>query len=207
MIAEGVIWMANLYKAMQQRRSIYHLSAETTLRDEKLSKLMEDALRHTPSPFNSQSARVVLLVKAQHRKLWEIVKKALQSVVPAEQFGQTEQKIDSFAAGYGTVLYFEDQAVVEGLQANFPLYKDNFPLWSHQSSGMLQYVIWTCLAAEGMGASLQHYNPLIDEAVRQEWQLPESWQLIAQMPFGRATEPAQAKFTAPLEERFRLFQE
>ena len=36
----------------------------------------------------------------------------------------------------------------------------------------------------GMGASLQHYNPLIDDEVRKAWNLPGDWKLVAQMPFG-----------------------
>ncbi len=80
---------------------------------------------------------------------------------------------------------FEDSEVVESLQANFALYKDNFPTWSQQSSGMLQFAIWTALEIEGFGATLQHYNPLIDEEVRKEWDVPENWKLIAQMPFGK----------------------
>ena len=35
----------------------------------------------------------------------------------------------------------------------------------------------------GMGASLQHYNPLSDDEVRKAWNLPGDWKLVAQMPF------------------------
>jgi predicted oxidoreductase (fatty acid repression mutant protein) len=68
------------------------------------------------------------------------------------------------------------------LQEQFPLYKENFALWSMQSAGMLNLVVWTALAEAGMGASLQHYNPLIDEAVKAKFNLPATWRLIAQMP-------------------------
>ena len=81
--------------------------------------------------------------------------------------------MNAFKSGYGTVLYFEDSEVVEGLQANFALYKDNFPTWSQQSSGMLQFAIWTALEIEGFGATLQHYNPLIDEEVRKSGMFQE----------------------------------
>jgi hypothetical protein len=30
-----------------------------------------------------------------------------------------------------------------------------FPVWSENSTGMHQFVVWTALATEGMGASLQ----------------------------------------------------
>ena len=58
--------------------------------------------------------------------------------------------------------------------ANFPLYKDNFPIWSLQANGMLEFAVWTSLEAEGLGASLQHYNPLVDDGVKKAWSLPES---------------------------------
>lgn len=105
----------------------------------------------------------------------------------------------------GTILYFEDQAVVEGLQEQYPLYKDNFPIWSLQSAGILQYVIWVSLAQEGLGASLQHYNPLIDDEVKRQWNLPKQWKLLAQMPFGAPYAVPEDKEFAPLKERISIF--
>ena len=49
---------------------------------------------------------------------------------------------------------------------------------------MLQISIWSGLKELVAGASLQHYNPVIDEAVRKLFDLPESYVLNAQMPFG-----------------------
>ena len=116
-----------------------------------------------------------------------------------------EEKIASFAKGYATVLFFEDQDVVANLQRNFPLYADSFPLWSLQSSGMLQYMVWAALENEGAGASLQHYNPLIDDAVAAEWKLPASWKLISQMPVGSREAPAGEKTFEPIEKRVKVF--
>ncbi|MCV5410491.1 nitroreductase, partial [Escherichia coli] len=75
----------------------------------------------------------------------------------------------SFRAGFGTVLFFEDTDVIKDLQQKFALYADNFPIWSEHATGIAQFAVWTTLAQEKVGASLQHYNPLIDEAVRKEW--------------------------------------
>ena len=96
-------------------------------------------------------------------------------------------------------------AVVEDLQSRFPLYRDNFPRWSEQASGMLQYVVWTALAEQNIGASLQHYNPLVDEAVAKEWKIPDSWKLIAEMPFGSIEVPAGEKSFLPIDERVKIF--
>ena len=113
--------------------------------------------------------------------------------------------MDSFKAGYGTVLFFEDEAIVKSLQEQFALYADNFPIWSNQASGMHQLVVWTALEAEGLGASLQHYNPLIDDEVKKEWNIPENWKLIAQMPFGNPTASPGEKEFQPLEDRVKFY--
>ena len=78
-----------------------------------------------------------------------------------------EEKIDSFRAGSGTILYFYDRKVVESLQKQYPLYADNFPVWASQSSAMLQLAVWSGLRELNIGASLQHYNPVIDNAVKE----------------------------------------
>ena len=57
----------------------------------------------------------------------------------------------------------------------------------------------------GFWASLQHYNPLIDDAVKKQWGISENWKLIAQMPFGVPTQPHGEKSSVPVEERFMVF--
>ena len=70
---------------------------------------------------------------------------------------------------------FEDDSVVKGLQDAFPAYATNFPVWSMHTSAMHQLAVWTMLEDAGLGASLQHYNPIIDEEVAATWHLPASW--------------------------------
>lgn len=198
--------MNNLLEAMCKRRSCYTISKELPISDRRLEELLGEAIRQTPTAFNMQSPRVVLLLGEDHTKLWQqIVVAALKKEVPPEHFGRTQQKIDSFAAGHGTILYFDDTEVTQRFANENPLYKDNFPVWAQQQNGMLQYAVWTILAEEGVGASLQHYNPLIDEDVYATWDIPRSWQLIAQMPFGKPTAPSDDKDYQPLSERMRVF--
>ncbi|MGF7060710.1 nitroreductase family protein [Brassicibacter mesophilus] len=191
--------------AIKERRTIYGISKETTVSDERIQEVINEAVIHTPSAFNSQSARIVVLFGENHDKLWDITKEALKKIVPEDKFAPTEEKINSFRSGYGTVLFFEDISVIESLQQQFATYKDNFPIWSQQSSGMLQYVIWTSLEIEGLGASLQHYNELIEDEIKKQWNIPNNWKLIAQMPFGKPSAPAGDKEFRPLEERIKIF--
>ncbi|MFT9846705.1 nitroreductase family protein [Aneurinibacillus sp. REN35] len=195
----------DFYAAVENRRSIYGISKDMVASDERIQEIINHAVKHTPSAFNSQSARVAVLLGENHDKLWNITTETLRNIVPADQFAPTQEKMNAFGNGYGTVLFFEDQETVAALQRQFAAYKDNFPLWSQQSSGMLQYVVWTSLELEGFGASLQHYNPLIDDKIKKEWNIPANWQLIAQMPFGKPTAPAGEKQFKPLEERVMFF--
>ncbi|MFV0341774.1 MAG: nitroreductase family protein [Anaerocolumna sp.] len=197
--------MKNFYDAVKDRRSIYAITKESTISDDKLKELIEDAVKYTPTAFNSQTGRVVLLLNKEHDKLWDNTLETLRKIVPADQFAQTEEKINSFKNGYGTVLFFEDNSIVEGLQNQFPLYKDNFPLWSLHATGMIQFIVWTALSEEGLGASLQHYTELIEEDVKNNWNLPSHYKLIAQMPFGKPLAGPSDKAYAPVEDRVKIF--
>lgn len=189
---------------MRRRRSRYSLADQLPISQSEVAKIIEDCVKQTPSAFNSQSARVVLLEAAAHEQLWQLVKEALQKVVPAENFAPTEEKLKAFAAAYGTILYFDDETVVQSFQEKFPLYREYFPQWAQQANGMLQFAVWTALAEVGIGASLQHYNPLIDAAVAERFHIPAGWKLVAQMPFGTPYAPAQPKTFVPLAQRMRV---
>lgn len=197
--------MSAFWDAVAARRTIYAIGKEQVVPTDRIEKIVKDAMLHVPSSFNSQSARIVLLFGSASDKLWDIAKETLKAIVPADRYPDTEAKLNGFQAGYGTVLYFEDQSVIKELQKNFASYKENFPLWSLQSSGMLQFTIWTALEEAGLGANLQHYNPLIDEKVKTTWSIPESWKLLGQMPFGKPLAPAGEKEFAPIEDRVKIF--
>lgn len=193
------------YEVIKNRRSIYAIDSTKTLPEDRIIEIVEYALLHTPSAFNSQTGRAVVLFGENHDRLWQIVSEELKKIVPDEKFPATQEKLNGFAAGYGTILFFEDSAVVQSLVDRFPLYKDAFPAYSLQSSGMLQFIVWTAIEAEGLGASLQHYNPLIDDKVKREWNIPDSWSLISQMPLGNPTAPAGEKEFLPIDERMKIF--
>ncbi len=41
-----------------------------------------------------------------------------------------------------------------------------FPIWSeHSQQAIAQFAVWNVLAEQNIGASLQHYNPIIDEKI------------------------------------------
>ncbi|MDF2565738.1 MAG: nitroreductase, partial [Massilibacillus sp.] len=180
--------MRNFAEAILNRRTIYSIDNNVTVAQETIISTIEHLTREVPSSFNNQSARVVVLFGKHHDKVWNIVMETLRKLVPPENFPTTEAKVNGFAAGYGTVLYFDDTAVTNEFAEKFPSYSENFPIWANQSNGMLQFAIWTALSDLGLGVNLQHYNPIIDNEVKAVFNIPDSWKLIAQMPFGNPLE-------------------
>lgn len=193
-----------LQQIAEIRRSVYALNKDLPIAASEVAKIVEHAIKHTPSSFNSQSTRAVVLFGAEHEKLWDIAINELRKIVPAGNFQPTEDKLNMFKAAAGSVLFFEDQKVVKGLQEQFVAYAANFPVWADHADAMTQYAIWTALAAAGVGANLQHYNPVIDAEVAKTWNIPADWTLRAQLVFGGIAAPAGEKAFNPIEERFQV---
>lgn len=163
--------------ALQKRRTVYALNDQLPVSTNEVVELVENATKLVPDAFNMKSQRVAVVLGAKNKELWQAIYNAFEGKV-------AQEKIDGFAAGAGTILYFYDKQTVESLQEQFAAYAQNFPVWAQQSNGMLQINVWSALAEKGIGANLQHYNPVIDNAVRSLLNLPENWVLVAQMPFG-----------------------
>jgi hypothetical protein len=66
-------------------------------------------------------------------------------------------------------------------------------------------IVWTALESVGFGANLQHYNPVIDTKIVQQWNLPTDWRLVAQLVFGSPEAEAGEKTQKPVEERVKIF--
>ena len=187
------------------RRSIYALGDNLSQTPEEIFDLVKQTVKNSPTAFNSQTVRAVVLFGKSSDKVWEIVEDALRKIAKSpDAFEQTKAKIDSFKAGYGTILYFTDTAIVHQLENDYPSYAANFANWAEQGLGGAQQAVWTALAEQGIGASLQHYNPLIDDAIHQTFNLPADWQLRAEMPFGSIEAPAGEKAHLDDEEMFKL---
>lgn len=187
------------------RRSIYALGDNLSQTPEEIFDLVKQTIKNSPTAFNSQTVRAVVLFGKSSDKVWEIVEDALRKIAKSpDAFEKTKAKIDSFKAGYGTILYFTDTTIVHQLENDYPSYAANFANWAEQGLGGAQQAVWTALAEQGIGASLQHYNPLIDDAIHQAFNLPADWQLRAEMPFGSIEALAGEKTHLDDEEMFKL---
>lgn len=90
-------------KLVASRRTFYQLGSDSTFSDSKIQDLVKQTVLHTPSSFNAQSTRIVVLLHNEHKKLWEVTKAILKTMVPEDKFRATEQRINGFAGAYGTV--------------------------------------------------------------------------------------------------------
>ncbi|KAI0600556.1 Nitroreductase-like protein [Biscogniauxia sp. FL1348] len=190
---------------ISNRRTYYALNKELPISKERIQEIVNEAVQQVPSSFNSQSNRVVVLFGAEHDKFWNITTEILKGIVEPANWQSTADRQALFKNAAGTILFFEDQTVVSEYQQKYALYKDRFPTWATQSDAMLQFALWTALEAEGLGANLQHYNPLVDERVQAEWGTPASWLLNAQLVFGGRAADAGPKDYAPIEQKVKVF--
>lgn len=184
----------SLAEILKKRRSYYNINRELPVSEEKVLDIIKEVADATPDAFNMQSARLVVVLGEKQDKMWDKIYDTFDGRVARE-------KIDAFKAGYGTILFFIEEDTVRSLQEQFASYAHHFPTWANQSNGMLQSNLWVGLREVGIGASLQHYNPVIDSAVTELLDLPESWKLIAQMPFGGILSEPDTKERAPIETR------
>ncbi len=167
----------SITESLAARRTYYALDKSLPVSQDEVVDIVKKTTELVPDAFNMKSARAIVVLGDKQDELWDAVYDAFGGKVDRE-------KTDMFKAGAGTVLYFIDESVVADLQGRFASYADRFPVWAEQANGMLQLSVWTALREVGIGANLQHYNPVIDDAVRSLAGVPENYRLIAQMVFG-----------------------
>jgi len=197
--------MKSFQEAVKARRSIYKLGRNIPCLQSEIIAAVERMTKDVPSAFHMQSARVVITMLDHHENVWDITRGELKKVVPDDQFAAVEEKMDALTAAYGTILFFESSNMIKAMQDNYSEYKHNFPGWAMQANGMLQFAVWTALEDLGLGANLQHYNPIIDEPIKQIFDLPDSWDLTAQLVFGEKLEDPAPLDKVPTGTRVKIF--
>lgn len=170
--------MTTFLKSVVSRRTQYQL--KKTLPEgvslKQIQHIVNELVKHTPTSFNSQTVRAVILTGELHNKVWEFVAAAM----PAEAQQKRPASIKDEA--YGSIIFFDDSAALKKIQDAFPFYADYFPIFAATSNGAAQINTWTLISELGLGGHLQHYNPLVQEALKGK--VPEEWTVVAQLAFG-----------------------
>lgn len=193
--------MSELIDVLKNRRSVSKLKKNKQLDIDEVVKNIKEAVQYSPSAFNSQSASVAILFDEKHDELWdEILKEILPFVAKEKQQGSIN-KIQAFKNGNGTIVFLEDVSILDDLKERFPLYQENVSLWSDQGQGIVQFSVWLMLTQMELYASLQHYNPLIDEFIYNHYGIDRKYRIVAQMPFGDIDETLQNKTSKDINKR------
>ena len=178
---------ANLLKAIATRRTIYQLKPElpssVTIAD--IQATIQEIIKETPSAFNSQPSRALILTGETHKKVWDHVTKSM----PNDDARKRPQSVRDEA--YGSVIFFTDDKTTEKLKADFPNWAPAFDIFAAHNSGAAQILSWIALENLGLGAHLQHYNELVEAALQEK--IPSNWSIVAQLCFGKPAGPAHEK--------------
>ena len=70
--------MSQFLDSLKDRRSFYSLGRDVQLTEEEITELVKDSVKNSPTAFNAQSPRAVILFGDAHEKLWNIVEEALK---------------------------------------------------------------------------------------------------------------------------------
>lgn len=96
----------SITEGFKGRRSVYSLTNESTISDDRLEELITEVIKHTPSSFNSQTTRIVVLLKAENQKLWDNGLEVASSQIAPELFDKMyKSRLTASRAAYGTVSY------------------------------------------------------------------------------------------------------
>lgn len=121
--------VAQFLANIASRRSIYGLAkTPAILSDKEIHDLVQNTVKHSPSSFNSQSSRVVILLGAEHDAFWkDLVPKSLRaSDREKDSIERNVGRANNSADALGTVLFFETQKTIDELKAKSPAVSSSF---------------------------------------------------------------------------------
>ena len=82
----------DFFSAIEDRRSYYSLSKEHVVPDKRIKEVIDHAVQYSPSAYNSQSARVIVLTGQSHDQLWDITKETLKKAADGKDFTKRKKK-------------------------------------------------------------------------------------------------------------------
>ncbi|KAH7076225.1 Nitroreductase-like protein [Paraphoma chrysanthemicola] len=192
--------------AMAIRRSVYSLKNTSPVSQERISEIVHEAVKYCPSAFNIRSTRCIILFGSSHTALWDHAAEVTPASASKEVYDLLVPRIGLFRAAYGTILFFDDPTTISNVPAPFHPFFTQYPEIHDHAAGMLQFAVWTALAAEGLGCNLQHYQPMITPWVEKTFDVPAHWKLTAQLVFGEMVDgPGPEKERTGLGEAIRVF--
>lgn len=174
-------------KAITSRRTIYSLKPElpSGVTIEEVQKIVQTIVKESPTAFNSQVNRAIILTGAAHKNAWNSVVNSFDNEAAKKR---PESARDE---AFGTIIFFTDDNTTKKLQNDFAAYAALFPQWADHASGAVQMSSWNALESIGLGGHLQHYNPYIKAGLPSG--IPAEWSIHSQLVFGTPAAKAGEK--------------
>lgn len=166
------------------RRTQYSIGNNTDLKNKDIADRILEVAKDVPTAFNSQTSRLVVLFGEENVKLWDHILDVQKDVLEGGAWDMMSGVMEGAKGGVGTVLFFEDHDALEKMPAT----GERKATYKHHNNANVQYAIWLALTELGLGGSLQHmnigYEQGFDKSIKEMFDLPDSFELVAQIPFG-----------------------
>lgn len=185
--------MSHLLDLMKERQSVYKIGKNSPVSLDQVKDQLTRLAQEAPSAFNSQTSRYVIISGQAHDLFWDTIHEVQKEVLSPEMYEIMSERFVNAKQGLGTVLLFEDRDQVDSMPTN----KQRAHLYKENNHAMAALTVWLGLSELGLGASLQHHNigyeEGFDQVIRDLLGLPDSYEMLAQMPFGSIEEPGANK--------------
>src|SRR5690625_3693233 len=198
--------MSAFLDLLEKRRSIYTIGTNSDYTKKEITERIRDVMKQVPTAFNSQTTRVVVLFDEAKDKFWDHIYDVQKDVLEGDVWEMMSGTITGSKNGIGTVLFFEDIDAVKQMPAQGirgEAYKQN-------NNANAQYAVWLALTEMDLGATLQHFNvgyeQGFDRGTKEMFDLPDSYEMLAQMPFGSIEQEAGEKDHIDPDEQVKVFE-
>lgn len=197
--------MTTFVDLLKKRRSIYALGTNSKHSKKEIENRIREVVKHVPTAFNSQTTRVVVLFDEANNKFWDHIYDVQKGVLEGEMWDMMSGIITGAKNGIGTVLFFEDLDAVKKM----PTQGTRTEAYKQNNNANAEYAVWLALAEMDLGASLQHFNvgyeQGFDKGTKEMFNLPETYEMIAQMPFGSIEQEAGEKDHIDADVQVKVF--
>ncbi len=184
--ADGEETAEGLLSLLERRRSIRRLQPGP-LSAASLERIAE-AVRLTPAAYNLPPWHVVL-IHEERSAFWQVVEQAFLERLEGDRLERYLDRLAGFRGGVAVALVYEDVSVRRQLAEAWQITLEQAGAFAEQGLGMVQLALWLALTAEGLVASLQHWDWLLEESLAAFVGLPmERFRLVAALPIGHADE-------------------
>lgn len=116
-----------LEQLAEKRRSIYNLGRRPVMNEDEIAELVRHCVKFSPSAFNSQPCRVVVLFGADSHRLWELTLAELKKSPRPNALPLRKQKSAPLTLASAQFCFSTIRKPPQTCSRNFPYTLTSFP--------------------------------------------------------------------------------